>query len=187
MATLRLPDVWVMMVLGFAGGGLYGSLRRNTTRILNGGLTHQPLSALQRPPWRSFVLVLSVVTARGANSGLPSRAFIRRYRIDLRAVPWINRIIGRSVAPVRCAWRKAFIVTTPAVHPPIGLIPDLTAILTAILPGTETVLWAPIVLRIEGGCSRECEQQGSCNPELSHHTTPQCSCPNPTHVGTARA
>lgn len=70
-------------------------------------------------------------------------------------------------------------MTTPAVHPPVGLIPDLTAILTAILPRTETVLWARIVLRIQGGCSRECEQQGSCNPELSHHTTPSALVPQP--------
>lgn len=68
-------------------------------------------------------------------------------------------------------------MTTPAVHPRVGLIPNLTAILAAILPGSETVLWAPIVLCIQGGGSRQCEQHGSCNLELSHHTTPSLLVP----------
>ena len=76
---------------------------------------------------------------------LPTGARVRLQRLGLRAVSWIDRIVEPSIALVRCAWRKAFIVTGATIHPAIILTRILTAILATVLPRDKTILWAPIL------------------------------------------
>src|SRR5258707_13457715 len=76
---------------------------------------------------------------------LPTGARVRLQRLGLRAVSWIDRIVEPSIALVRCAWRKAFIVTGATIHPAIILTRILTAILATVLPRDKTILWPPIL------------------------------------------
>src|ERR1700694_337288 len=92
---------------------------------------------------------LLLLTGR-SYSGLPSRAGIWSHRIRLCAVPWINRIVERPIVLVRCAWRKAFILTRATIHPAIVLTRILTAILATILPGAKSVLRASVLLGDRG-------------------------------------
>jgi len=75
----------------------------------------------------------------------PTGARVRLQRLGLRAVFWIDRIVEPSIALIRYAWRKAFIVTGATIHPAIILTRILTAILATILPRAKTVLRASIL------------------------------------------
>jgi hypothetical protein len=77
---------------------------------------------------------------------LPSRARIRLEHFDLCTILGIDRIVEGSISLIRCARRKAFIVTGATVHAAIVL----TRILAAILSGDKTVLGASIILGDRG-------------------------------------
>jgi hypothetical protein len=83
--------------------------------------------------------------ACAVHARLPTRARVWLQRLGLRAIFWINRIVEPSIALIRRAWRKAFIVTGATIDPAIILTRILTAILATILPRDKTILWASIL------------------------------------------
>jgi hypothetical protein len=88
----------------------------------------------------------SRLLACAAHPRLPTRTCVRLQRIDLCAVPYVDRIVECPIVLIGCAWRQAFIVARATVHPAVGLTRVLTAILATILTGAKTVLRTSVLL-----------------------------------------